>query len=162
MNYHLHNSSRKNSKGFSLVSILVAVGILGIIATISSSWFTNMDKISSKLDDLQGREEIRQYLRIQLDCEKTIEKFPPECKLNKIPKKAKRRRLVKVFSRSNGKVPLIPANKSGHEIGSKYRVRSYCQNIQPGKILFEVSHRGQNWKALYEKALIPDCSGQIF
>jgi type II secretory pathway pseudopilin PulG len=149
-------------RGASLVSIIVALGILGIFATVAARWFGNSQQISSKLDDLQAREELRQYIRTHLSCEKTIEKFPTACKLKVIPSSEQPAERVAIYSRSKKTPPLVPASDDGLKIGKKYRLRSYCKNTEPGKLYVEVSYKNGPWKPLYKKSFVPDCSGFIF
>ena len=63
----------------SLVALLVAIGILGVLSVvISQSFKFNLDE-SQKISDLAAAEELRQYIRIQIDCAQTIASAPANC-----------------------------------------------------------------------------------
>ena len=65
-------SAGLNESGSSLLSIVVAVGILGIIIKISASMFANQVQVGTALERREQLEGLRATLRMGLDCKKTI------------------------------------------------------------------------------------------
>jgi type II secretory pathway pseudopilin PulG len=65
--------------GMSLVALLVAIGILGVLSVvISQSFKFNLDA-SQKINDSAAAEDLRQHIRIQIDCAQTTASAPTPC-----------------------------------------------------------------------------------
>jgi hypothetical protein len=58
--------------GSSLIAVLVAMGIMGIITAILAQTFRNNLQMTSKVQIRGELEDLRRYIRISISCEKTF------------------------------------------------------------------------------------------
>jgi prepilin-type N-terminal cleavage/methylation domain-containing protein len=71
----------KDGRGFTLVELLIAVGIAGILLIASASFFGNSIKSISRVSNEIKLEDLRHELRVMTDCPKTRESLPDPCPL---------------------------------------------------------------------------------
>ena len=65
-----------SERGVSLIALLVAVGLLGIMAIVGMSAFKNSVDTMRALTVKSDFEDLRNYIRIGMDCSKTFAKQP--------------------------------------------------------------------------------------
>ena len=70
---------RQKKNGFSLLCILIAVAILSILGGVLTSSFGNNLVASKKITELGSTEDIRRYIRIGMDCPRTLAGLPNPC-----------------------------------------------------------------------------------
>lgn len=68
--------SLKSEAGMSLISILVAIGLTGILATIMGTIWTNSFKTQHRLELKGDIASAKSYIKSQLDCEATLTPMP--------------------------------------------------------------------------------------
>jgi hypothetical protein len=73
---------RENHSGFSVLTVMVAIGFLGVVAAmigqVSSSALGDNNKMSLK----QDIEEMRNFIRSEFNCENTKDSMPRSCREN--------------------------------------------------------------------------------
>ena len=72
----------RNERGFSIVSILAALAILGILAAMFSGMFSNQITMRKKIQTLDDLENLRNMIRIGIDCPNTTSSLPATCVAN--------------------------------------------------------------------------------
>lgn len=71
-----------SQQGGSLISMLVAVGIMGILALAFANTFTNNMKTLKDIQKSGDVEDIKRLVRLTMDCTRTVAAKPASCPLN--------------------------------------------------------------------------------
>ena len=72
----------RNERGFSIVSILAALAILGILAAMFSGMFSSQITMRKKIERLDDLENLRNMIRIGTDCTNTTSGWAATCTAN--------------------------------------------------------------------------------
>ena len=104
--------------GMSLVALVVAIGILGVLSVVISQSFKFNLKASQKINDLAAAEDLRQYIRIQIDCAQTTASAPTPCS-------SKESVALKRWGAGAKDLVQNPQGKSYTEVGD-FSLRAYC------------------------------------
>jgi Tfp pilus assembly protein PilE len=101
-----------------LVSVMVAMGIVGIFAGIVTQAFRNNLDATGRVADRASAEELRQYIRMGLDCDATKAATPASCAAS---------RLIALKRTGTSTIDLvqIPTGNKYTAIGN-YSLKAYC------------------------------------
>lgn len=72
----------RNERGFSMVSILVALGIMGILGVVFSEMFSNQITMRKKIERFDDLENLRNMIRFGTDCTNTTSGWAATCAAN--------------------------------------------------------------------------------
>ena len=104
--------------GMSLVALLVAIGVLGVLSVVVSQAFKfNLDA-NQQINASAAAEELRQYIRIQIDCSQTNASAPAKCN-------SKEEVALKRAGAGAKDLVQKPQGKSYTEVGD-FSLRAYC------------------------------------
>lgn len=134
------NENHRQS-GASIVTVLVAVGILGISAAVASRYFDNSLQESNRLRTRNNVEDLRRLIRATVDCPATMAARPSSCGKGK-PTELKQRT-------GSASIP-IPSGKIG-----EFELRAKCGNV-PGEFVVEYKDKA-NWRSLFPQDLPIAC-----
>ena len=70
----------KRNRGSSLIAILVAMALLGILVLIYNSWVQTSASGVQRLKIRQSKEDMRLYVRGMLNCDPTAQAMPAACR----------------------------------------------------------------------------------
>lgn len=107
--------------GFSLISLIVALAILGIMIPIFLRYMDNQNAISRKLELRGQREDLRNYIRLGIDCEQTKLTWPSPCKNGQI---------IELKRNLGASSPLVAAavGKKRTKVGNYY-LQAQCNGL---------------------------------
>lgn len=131
-----------NQKGISLVGVMVAVGLIGIVALVLSSMFKGMTENLKSLRDKSDVEDLKRYIRFGMNCTKTYEAMPHPCNANAII--AVKRRL--------GTNLVEPYSQSNHTKLDKYIIKAQCTGSRDEFQIYK-SINGSSWSPIFQLPL---------
>lgn len=67
-----HRNLTDCQAGFSLVSLLVGIGVVGILSAVLSEFANTSMKAARKIAQIGEMEDVRRMIRMRLDCGKTL------------------------------------------------------------------------------------------
>lgn len=122
--------------GASIVTVLVAIGIVGIMAAVSANYFKNSSDVSNSIRARNQIEDLRRLVRLSVNCEATLAGRPASC-ADGTPVELKR----------GVKTPTTFVSVAGSKFGD-YEVRAKCGE---GPHIFQVEFRRKQgrWTRLF-------------
>lgn len=102
--------------GMSLVSLLVALGILSILVVIFSTSIKNSWNASQRVHNQADKENLRNFLRMSVSCQETFENLGPNCT----------GQYVEVHSKKKTVIIGIPAGTSSFSSFGKFDLAAKC------------------------------------
>lgn len=121
-----------SEKGSSLVGVMVAIGILGILAVIFSAMMSNTIQVSKMVERKSEQEDLRRYIRIAMSCSKTLASVPVPCPAET---------LVDIRKIDNTVLIAAASGNSRLKIG-EYYVQAFCTGM-PREFNFRSSLKQQ-------------------
>ncbi len=70
--------------GLSLIGLMVSLAIFGLLAVIFSNMFRNQMIVSKKIENRGEVEDLRNYIRLGVDCTETTISWPTSCPNGKV------------------------------------------------------------------------------
>lgn len=130
----------KGDQGVSLVTVMVAIGILGILVVQMSQYLSNLNASSNSLREKAELEELRQNIRARLSCVNTVAAMSATCSSGTA---------IKTFDQGNQVAFTTPYQKIG-----RYYLHAVCTGA-PFQLDYEYSmNTGGPWKILFPKVPI--------
>jgi type II secretory pathway pseudopilin PulG len=115
--------------GFSLLGAMVALVILGILGWIFSNFAGQSLTIIKRIQDKSQLEDLRQNIRISIDCKRTKLDAPATCPVNTLT----------VLKRPTGIIYINNTPSNFTKIG-KYKVKASCTSIKyQYRVEFQIS-----------------------
>ena len=120
--YTMKSSRRPSAKcesGMSLIGMVIAIAIVGMLTLLVSESFKSNMTVSQKISDRAALEDLRQYIRIGLNCPATTAVAPSSCNST---------RDVALMPALTGADALV-AEKTSHvpyTVIGKYTLKAYC------------------------------------
>jgi len=137
-------------KGFTMLSSLIAMGLLGMLTTVAAVGIKNYI-FNSKLAQLKGeKNDLRAYVRNFVNCENTISKQLAQCQS---PTNEK----INLYS-STCNVLDTRDGKSLSKFGNSYGLKAHCKQI--GTDLFELKIESARFNPKTNKIAINLKSGK--
>lgn len=133
--------NRLPNRGFTLITILVALVITGFVAAAMAQYFRSQATVSRRLSAVQDKEDLRDLVRAQFDCAKTKSSRPSQCFTHK--------KQLGLYSRT-GVNPFIQIPAGGtHTQVASYFLRAQCRDHE-FEYQVEVSADKIQWEPLFE------------
>ena len=124
--------------GVSLVGVMIAVAIVGVLANVIAGSFKQNLSTTQKINERAAEEELRQYIRIGMDCAQTTAAVT-SCSGN----------AAVALKRSKAGAPdlVVKSLKTYTKVG-KYNLKAYCVS---DKKTFNVDYSPTqtNWQKLF-------------
>jgi prepilin-type N-terminal cleavage/methylation domain-containing protein len=76
-------SLKRGQAGLTLVEIMIALGIAGVVTLVSMTVFKNFQQSRQLLDDQVELEDFKLIVRTNLRCKETLAAIGPTCSANK-------------------------------------------------------------------------------
>lgn len=132
--------------GASILTVLVALGIAGILATISASYFKNSLEASNIVRDRNHVEDLRRLVRVSVNCGATVASRPKNCPEGTSVELAK-----------GVKKPASFVSKKGTKFGD-YELSAEC-GAAPHLFVVKYRRQQQAWSSLFPPDVPLACRG---
>ena len=152
--------TKNNSDGFSLIGMMVALGIMGIVAKSMSSYFSNQYAAVTQYSLQSDKEEIRRWVNFGTDCAQAMTLLKNKCNGSKY---------VAIPGHTPGGTLVIAPTSAGDytKVGGYY-VKANC-TANSGKTLLTFNFvickttdscqaQPEAWKSLYVSGVPFECS----
>lgn len=123
----------------SLVTVLVAVGLLGIVVAVLTTLFSNQFKMIKTIEQRGELEDLRNVVRNVLSCANTVEKLGPGTDCPGSP--------VAVYAHGSKARPFFPATPPFRKVGT-YEIVASCSGKEVKAFQFHYV-KGSSRKPLF-------------
>jgi hypothetical protein len=117
-----------NQAGLSLIGLIVSLAIFGLLAVIFSNMFKNQMTISNKIEDRGEVEDLRNFIRLGVDCTETKATWPASCPNGTV---------IALKRSSTATTPLVSTNTGSTrtKIGPYY-LQAKCNGVAKQYMVF--------------------------
>ena len=120
---------KKNNRGFNLLNVMIGFAILGIILVVYNALMGQFNQVQSDQSKQGNLEDLRNFVRLSLDCTATAASAPVGCTGNQ-----------KMVIKNKAETVVIGKNPPFRTIGT-VTIRAICLQKLSGKVLFNVEYK---------------------
>ena len=137
--------TKNNSDGFSLIGMMVALGIMGIVAKSMSSYFSNQYAAVTQYSLQSDKEEIRRWVNFGTDCAQAMTLLKNKCNGSKY---------VAIPGHTPGGTLVIAPTSAGDYSGKTLLTFNFviCKTTD------SCQAQPEAWKSLYVSGVPFECS----
>lgn len=120
--------SHEDQAGLSLIGLMVSLAIFGLLAVIFSNMFKNQLTVSNKIEDRGEVEDLRNFIRLGVDCAETKTSWPASCPNGTV---------IALKRSSTATTPLVSTNTGSTrtKIGPYY-LQAKCNGVAKQYMVF--------------------------